>query len=364
MGDNLKELFSGKSILVTGGTGSIGREIVRQLLQYDPEKIGIFGRNEYSLYLMTQRFREDQDKLKFFIGDVRDKERLEFAVKDMDFVFHAAALKHVPMCEFNPFEAVKTNVVGTQNLIEACLGDIGVGKVILISTDKAVEAINVMGATKLLAEHLFSAANSLRREGDPVFSSVRFGNVLGSKGSVIPTFINQLVNENVITITEPQMTRFFMSTRQAVSLVFKACGMVRGGEVFILKMPVMRVVDIAEILIEEYNRLNGGVNVSIEHIGIRPGEKICEELVASAEVRFLRDMEDMFILDRNEAHDGKVPPQYISSTQEPISKDELHEILLNEGIIDLLKYLHAVRSIKTARHSITFENLLESYNHF
>ena len=364
MDDKTKEVFSGARILVTGGTGSIGKEIVRQLLQYNPGKIAIFSRNEYSQYLMMQRFQEHEDKLEFLIGDVRDKERLRTAVKGMDFVFHAAALKHVPLCEINPYEAVKTNVLGTQNIVEVCQGN-SVKRVVLISTDKAVEAINAMGATKLLAEHLFSAANCSSSEGDPIFSSVRFGNVLGSKGSVIPAFINQLVREHAITITDEQMTRFFMSTAQAVKLVFKACAKAKGGEVFILKMPVMMVKDLAEILIEEYNKLNHGVKVTIKIIGIRPGEKLWEDLLSPSEIRYLRETEDMFILDRllmnTEESDVE---QYSSRKIAPISREELREILGNEGIIDLLKYLHATDCIRTSQYSRSFEGLLESYNYF
>lgn len=362
----MKQLFKGKNILVTGGAGSIGREIVRQLLDCDPSQIGIFSRNEYSHYLMSQRFSDQEAKLTFMIGDVRDKERLCSAVKGMDYVFHAAALKHVPMCESNPFEAVKTNVVGTQNLIEACLGQ-NIEKVILISTDKAVEAINAMGATKLLAEHLVSAANNSRRPGDPLFTSVRFGNVLGSKGSVIPAFINQIVRDNCITITDLQMTRFFMSTTQAISLVFKACSLARGGEVFILKMPVMRLSDLAGVMIEEYNKLNNGVNVKMNHIGIRPGEKLSEELLSPSEMRYLRETDEMFILDRNMVHNDKPATQnYSSASVEPLSRDELRAVLNKEGIIDLLKYLHATDIIKNTQHESNrpFEGLLESYNYF
>ncbi len=250
-------MFKGKKILVTGGTGCIGSEIVKRLSAYHPKVIRIFSNDEDNTYRMMNELGQGEEKMihelgnkRFLIGDIRDKERIMLAMEGIDIVYHAAALKHVPLCEYNPFEAIQTNVLGTQNVIEAALTN-GVKQVINISTDKAVNPVNTMGATKLLAEKLITDANGYRGLRKTMFSCVRFGNVLFSRGSVIPLFEEQIRQKKPITITDPKMTRFMMSIADTVNLVFKATQMALGGEIFILKMPVIKTGDLADAVIEK-----------------------------------------------------------------------------------------------------------------
>src|SRR4030042_3273823 len=228
MEEQLKEAFKNKKILVTGGTGCIGSEIVKNLLKYSPAVVRVFSNDEDNTFRMKQELG-DEEKIRFLMGDIRDKERLLLVMENIDIVYHAAALKHVPLCEYNPFEAIKTNVVGTQNVIDAALNS-GVEKVISISTDKAVNPVNTMGATKLLSEKLIIDANYYKGVRKTVFSCVRFGNVLFSRGSVIPLFEEQIRQKKPITITDPEMTRFMMSLSDTIELVFKATLLAKGGE--------------------------------------------------------------------------------------------------------------------------------------
>lgn len=290
----ISELINGKNILVTGGTGSIGSEIVRRLLQFDPKVVRILSRDETKQFEMEHELG-NLENVRYLIGDVRDKDRLNRAFEDIDIIFHAAAMKHVPACEYNPFEAVKTNVVGTQNVIDAAI-DNEVEKVISISTDKAASPINTMGATKLLAEKLIIDANFYKGHRETVFSCVRFGNVMGSRGSVIPLFEKQIKNGGPVTVTDPEMTRFMMTIPQAVDLVFKATKMARGGEIFIFKMPVVKLGDLAKIMIEHLAPGYGykPEEIRIDTIGIRNGEKIYEHLMNEEEARYAYETEDMF----------------------------------------------------------------------
>ena len=298
MKDYIK-LFEGKKILVTGGTGSIGSEIVKQLLDFNPKQIRVFSRDEYKQFNLQNEL-ESQKKfplLTFLIGDVRDKERLIMAMEGIDICFHAAALKHVRYCEYNPFEAVKTNVFGTQNIVDTARM-YSIEKLIGISTDKAASPVNTMGATKLLSEKLIMSAEEYKGKRKTHFTSVRFGNVIGSRGSVIPLFINQILKQKEITITDPEMTRFLMSIPQAANLVFKAAMCSNGGELFILKMPVVKVIDIAEVLIEIISEIRGFKKneVKIKKIGSRRGEKTYELLLSEEESFDIYENEEMFCL--------------------------------------------------------------------
>ncbi len=288
------KIFSDKNILVTGGTGSIGGAIVHRLLEYEPKIVRVFSNDEDGLFNLSQKFK-DRSHLRFLAGDVRDKERLTMAAEDVDFIFHAAALKHVPLCEYNPFEAVKTNVLGTQNIIDVAMGE-EVEKVILISTDKAVNPINVLGATKLLAERQIISANQYIRK--TALSCVRFGNVLDSRGSVLPLFDEQIKKGGPVEITDPEMTRFVMTIPRAIELVLRAAEIAKGGEVFIFKMPALRIVDLAAVMIEElapqYGYEPGKIGVEI--IGKRVGEKYDEELMTEEEAKNAYETEDMFII--------------------------------------------------------------------
>jgi len=274
-----------KSLLITGGTGSFGKRFSEICLaDRNPKKLIIFSRDELKQHQMRMD-GFDQDNLRYFIGDVRDKERLRRAFEGVDIVIHAAALKQVPACEYNPIEAVMTNIMGARNVIEAAL-DSGVERVIALSTDKAVNPINLYGATKLVAEKLFIQANSYRGKKHIGFSCVRYGNVLGSRGSVVPAFLAQK-EAGRITITDPRMTRFWISLDQGVRFVIRCIENMHGGEVFVPKIPSMSIMDLAKTVAPD---------CEIEYIGIRPGEKIHEVLISEDEARQTLELDDMYII--------------------------------------------------------------------
>lgn len=288
----MNNYWKGKKILITGGTGSLGQVLVKKLLNFEPAVIRIFSRDETKQFKMMQKFSAYRN-LRFLIGNVRDLPRLIKAFEDVDVVFHTAALKHVEFCEYNPFEAMKTNVVGTQNVIDAAL-QVEVEKVISTSTDKATNPCNTMGTTKLMAERLIAAANYHKGKKKTIFSAVRFGNVMGTRGSVVPLFVNQIKQGGPVTLTDPKMLRFMMSLDQAADLVFEAAEKATGGEIFVLKMPIVRIVDLVEVLIEEFAPLFGYKPKDIETktIGKRAGEKMYEELITEEEA-------DRTIVDKN-----------------------------------------------------------------
>jgi FlaA1/EpsC-like NDP-sugar epimerase len=290
------DFLRGKNILVTGGAGSIGSQISRKLLGLKTNVVRILDIDEAEQFELAQEL-VPHPNIRFLMGDVRDKERMKRAMENIDIVFHAAALKHVPSCEYSPFEAVKTNVLGTQNVIEAAI-DAEVEKFIAISTDKAVNPVNVMGATKLLAEKLTISANYYKGPRKTAFSCVRFGNVLGSSGSVIPVFVKQIKKGGPITITDPEMTRFVMTMQRAVELVLKATKMAAGGEIFIFKMPAVRVGDLAEAVTEALAQKYGyrANEIKTKITGIRPGEKFHEELMTEEESVWAEETEEMFIV--------------------------------------------------------------------
>jgi FlaA1/EpsC-like NDP-sugar epimerase len=289
-------LFRDRTVLVTGGTGSIGSQIVRSLLPHAPHAVRVVSRDDTKQFELQQRHPEAA-ALRMLIGDVRSRERMTRAMNGVDLVFHAAAMKHVPACEFNPFEATETNVRGAQNVVEAAL-DAGVQKVLGISTDKAVDPTNVMGATKLLAERLLSAAENYKGAAQTRFASVRFGNVIGSRGSLVPLVHAQVAAGGPVTITDPEMTRYLMPVEDAVRLCFDAMERMRGGEVFILKMPRVRVGDLVEVLIEAYSPLFGRrpSEVELKTIGARAGEKRDEVLLTDDEARVARDEDGMLVV--------------------------------------------------------------------
>ena len=293
----LEKTFRDKNILVTGGTGSIGSALVRKLLEFEPKVIRVFSNDENAQFELEQELQEYSSSLRFLVGDVRDKERLQRATEKIDIVFHAAALKHVPLCEYNPFEAIKTNVIGTQNLLEVAI-DQNVEKVITISTDKAVNPANVMGATKLLAERLTIAANYYRGLGKTAFSCVRFGNVLASRGSVVQSFEKQVQNGGPVTLTHPHMVRFVMSMDNAVQLVLKAAQIAVGEEIFIFKMPALHIRNLAEVMIEKLAEKYGyePKDIEIKIVGKRRGEKLYEELMTEDEAPNAYETEDMLVI--------------------------------------------------------------------
>jgi UDP-N-acetylglucosamine 4,6-dehydratase len=274
-----------KNILITGGTGSFGKAFTRLALEeQNPRSIRIFSRGEFLQWEMQKTFQDD--RLRFFIGDVRDKYRLSRAMNDVDIVIHAAALKQVPACEYNPIEAVKTNIDGASNIVNAAI-DNEVKRVLALSTDKAVHPVNLYGATKMVAEKLIVQGNAYAGQHDTRFACVRYGNVIGSRGSVIPLFLEQK-KTGKITITDDRMTRFWITLEQGVRLVMNAIEHMQGGEIFIPKIPSMTVTDLAKAIAPE---------AEIEYIGIRPGEKIHEVLITEDEARHTCELDDYFVIE-------------------------------------------------------------------
>ena len=296
--------YKDKVVLVTGGVGSIGSQLVRQLLSFDPKSLIILDNNETGLFDLQKELHSD--KIHVLIGDVRDAERMKTVLTGVDIVFHAAALKHVPLCEYNPYEAVKTNIIGTQNILDAAIRN-HVQKVIMISTDKAVNPINTMGASKYLAERLTISANNHQRNENTVFSVVRFGNVLNSRGSIIPIFLQQLAESQPLTVTDVEMTRFVMTIPEAVNLVLKAGEIAKGMEIFILKMPVLKIINLAKVMVQhlasKYNY--DAANYPIEIIGKRVGEKLYEELMTEQESAFAYENDEMFVVYPSDTSETK-----------------------------------------------------------
>lgn len=342
----MKDLFKQSKILVTGGTGSVGSEIVRRLLEFNPAVIRILDINEEEQFYLQNELAQHKN-LRYLIGDVRNKERLKLAMRDIDIVFHAAALKHVPLCEYNPFEAIETNILGTQNVIAAAMEE-SVKKVIVISTDKATEPANVMGATKLLAERLtVSASVYSHGKTGPLLSCVRFGNVLNSRGSLVPLVEKQIQKGGPVTVTDPEMTRFIMSLKEAVRLVFVAAQKTSGGEVFVLKMPAFRLMDLIEILIDELAPKYGykKSQIPIKYIGRRLGERTDEILITDVESEKALEVEDMFILPGHSllpnvklqaSYPGSKPAPGMAVTSESVprmDKKQLKQMLKEEGVI-------------------------------
>lgn len=279
-------MFDGKNVLITGGTGSFGKKYTKILLKkYKPNKIIIYSRDELKQFEMAQEFNDPC--MRYFIGDVRDAPRLKKAMEDVDFVIHAAALKHVPIAEYNPMECIKTNINGAQNVIDACL-DNRVKKIIALSTDKAANPVNLYGATKLASDKLFVAANNLVGNREIEFSVVRYGNVIGSRGSVVP-FFQKLINDGAksLPITDEKMTRFLITLEQGVEFVLKNFERMQGGEIFIPKIPSMKIVDLAHALAPTLPR---------EVIGIRPGEKLHEIMCPSDDSHLTLEFEDHFVI--------------------------------------------------------------------
>lgn len=328
-------MLNGKSILVTGGTGSFGHQFVSYVLEhYEPKKIIIYSRDEYKQFVMQNEYKNhpQADKLRFFIGDVRDKERLYRAFDGVDYVVHAAALKQVPSCEYNPMEAVKTNINGAMNIVDAAL-DCGVKRVVALSTDKAVNPINLYGGTKLVSDKLFIAANAYAGEKNVNFSIVRYGNVAGSRGSVIPFFRNIVANGGTsLPITDYRMTRFWISLEQGVELVIKALSEAKGGETFISKIPSFKITDLAQAI------LPGG---EMPEVGIREGEKLHEIMVTREDSLLTYEYDKHFIVyphfdwwDKDKIQTGgkKVEQGFEYSSgknTEWLSVDDLKELLKN-----------------------------------
>ena len=333
-------MLKGKKVLITGGTGSLGIALTKRLLQENVDTIRIFSRNENKQLEMDSKFHDD--RLRFLLGDVRDYNRLTRAFEDIDIVFHAAALKHVPIIEYNPFEAIKTNVIGSQNVIDACLEE-DVEKAICVGTDKAVSPLNTYGATKLLMEKLFiTASNYLKKERHKTkFIALRYGNVLGSSGSVIPKFINQIKNNEKITITDSNMTRFSISIDEALDFILKATEIGKGSEIFVPKLRAYSLMDVKDALFD----LLGKTDEQI--VGIRPGEKLHEVLINNDEMNYCWEYQEMYMIvdpslrrfvslmnelpEKKKIENMKV---YSSDNVQKIPKNELKKIFTDSGLLD------------------------------
>jgi UDP-N-acetylglucosamine 4,6-dehydratase/UDP-glucose 4-epimerase len=334
--------LEGKKILITGGTGSLGMALTRRLLESGVETIRIFSRNESKQIDMETKFHDK--RLRFLLGDIRDVARLSRATEDIDIVFHAAALKHVPKIEYNPFEAIKTNVIGSQNVITASLNE-NVEKVVAIGTDKAVSPLNTYGATKLLMEKLFVTANNYvnPEKYRTKFIAVRYGNVFGSSSSVVPLFIEKIKKKQKITITDPKMTRFSITVNEALDFILNATNSGKGSEIFVPKMRSYNIMDLKDAL----NDLFG--NYGEEIVGIRPGEKLHEVLINEDEIRYTWEHSGMYLITNplyplfhenkiNDIYQGikKVEniKNYSSDMAEKIPKAELQKTIKNSGLIE------------------------------
>lgn len=339
--------ISEKRVLVTGCCGTVGGELVRQLIRdYDVKELVGLDNNESELFFTQQRYLDAPAH--FFLADVRDRQRLVRLFAEVDIVFHAAAFKHVSLCEMSPFEAVQTNILGVQNVVLAATAN-NVKTVIFTSSDKAVNPTNVMGTSKLMGERLMTAANSNLRNGSSIFASTRFGNVLGSRGSVIPIFREQIRKGGPLTITDPDMTRFIMSIRQAVQLVIDSATITHGGEVFVTKMPVIRIQDLAEVMISELAPKYGysPSDIRIEIIGSKPGEKQYEELMTDEEIRRSLELKRYFVVrpafeslyrDIDDQYDGivndKVERAYHSANEQPLDQEGLRQFLYDNNLLE------------------------------
>jgi FlaA1/EpsC-like NDP-sugar epimerase len=347
--------FANKTILVTGGCGTVGREIVRQLLEHSPRELRIVDTNESEIFFLEQDLQNHRRKHPYCsttslcqIGDIRDADKLNMMFSGVDIVLHTAALKHVILCERAPFDAVQTNILGVKNVIQAALAN-DVERVIFTSSDKAVNPTNVMGTSKLMGERLITAANSLKMSRRTIFSSTRFGNVLGSRGSVIPIFARQIESGGPVTLTDRRMTRFIMTLEDSCRLVLSAAEKARGGEVFVTKMPVIQIADLARVMIDELADQHGydARRMPITEIGSKAGEKLYEELMSDEETRRTVELQEMFAVlpafrnvyedicyDYEDVFNKNVTDPYVSSPQNSMTIDELRSYCIEHGVLD------------------------------
>jgi FlaA1/EpsC-like NDP-sugar epimerase len=341
----MTSIITGKRILVTGGSGSIGSEIVRNLLPLQPKEIRVFNRSE-APQVELQKELQDYKNITYFIGDVRDEVRLSKVIEGIDIIFHTAALKHVDICEYNPYEAIMTNTIGTKNVIKYALQK-NIEKVILISTDKATNPTNTMGATKLLAERLITEADYNKGSRRTIFCSVRFGNVLGSIGSIIPLFKKMILEQKQVTITDLNMTRFVMTIPEAAKLTLKAAEISSGGETFILKMASVKLCDLIDAILEITSK-KYGINVqeiNRKVIGLRPGEKVHEDLITETEWARAIETDGIYVIvspidkikmiKTYQNLGGKQPQIYSYNSKDVklLTKDEIISILEQEKLI-------------------------------
>ena len=345
--DDTYDQWSGTSVLITGVCGTVGRELLRQILRRDPKEVIGLDNNEEGLFFLTEECRAFPN-VRLYLGDIRDRDELVRKLRGVDIVLHAAAFKHVILCEQSPQDAVQTNILGTQNVIDAAIAA-RVSRVLFTSSDKAVNPTNVMGTSKLMGERLITAANAHRKEGGPIFAATRFGNVLGSRGSVIPLFVRQIAAGGPVTLTDREMTRFIMTLAEAVGLVMESVFQAKGGEVFVTKMPVARIEHLARAMIDLLATRHGykPENIEIETIGVKPGEKLYEELMNEEEIRRTVELRRYFVVlpafkavyeDIDYRYPDivaeRVATPYNSSTETAMSPEALRAYLLSHRLVD------------------------------
>ncbi len=333
--------WHGKRVLITGVCGTVGRELLTQIQTHNPQEILGVDNNESELFFCDVDYRQHKN-INFALGDVRDRDRMIQLMTGIDIVLHSAAFKHVSLCEKSPRDAVQTNILGTQNVIDAAIAN-NVERVLFTSSDKAVNPTNVMGTSKLMGERLMTAANMQKRGEGPIFASTRFGNVLGSRGSVIPLFKRQIANGGPVTLTDSRMSRFIMTLSEAVSLVLQSTFLACGGEVFVTKMPVMRIADLAEAMVQELAPTAG---IGITEIGSKPGEKLYEELMNSEETRRTVELDDYYVVlpafssiyndvqyDYLADKPTSIDAPYNSETQQAMNVEILRQYLVSNQLI-------------------------------
>lgn len=338
--------WQGESVLITGVCGTVGQELLRQIVAKGPREIIGLDNNESELFFLTEEYR-NHGNVRLYLSDMRDRDELMRKMKGIDIVLHAAALKHVILCEHSPRDAVQTNIIGTQNIIDASIAA-GAKRVLFTSSDKAVNPTNVMGTSKLMGERLITAANAHSRDDGPIFASTRFGNVLGSRGSVIPLFKRQIEAGGPVTLTDPDMTRFIMTLEQAVSLVTESVFLAHGGEVFVTKMPIARIEDLASVMIEILAPRHGHdpAGIELKVIGTKAGEKLYEELMNDEETRRTLELDRYFAVlpaFKSVYHDityeypgtlqSQVDRPYNSSVESAMTRDELKAYILEHELV-------------------------------
>jgi len=345
----MKDFYKGKRILITGSAGTVGREIVRQINSFEPAELRLMDNNETEMFFLMEAYG-NKDVL-CFLGDVRDSDKLEKLSKDVDIIIHTAAFKHVYLSEYNPFDVVQTNIIGVENVIRAATA-CNVKQVLFTSSDKAVNPTNVMGTSKLMGERLITAANAVRKDSKTIFSSTRFGNVLGSRGSVVPLFMKQIRNGGPVTVTDKRMTRFVMTIEEASRLVLESVLISKGGEVFVTKMPVVKIPDLAEVMIKLLAPKYGykPSDIKTVEIGAKPGEKLYEELMTDQEVHRSLELEDMFVVtpaftslyqsikyEYPDTVSTHIQKSYVSENEKHLNKDEIEKYLIENRVFEKIE---------------------------
>ncbi len=341
-----KNPWYNKTILITGVCGTVGKELLRQLIAQEPTEVIGLDNNESALFFLNEVYNT-YPQINLFLGEMRDRDKLARKMRGVDVVLHTAALKHVIICEESPTDAVQTNILGVQNIIDAATAN-NVERVLFTSSDKAVNPTNVMGTSKLMGERLLTAANAYRRGNGPIFASTRFGNVLGSRGSVIPIFKRQIARGGPITLTDLAMSRFIMTLEEAVRLVMDSVFLARGGEVFVTKMPAINIADLAEVMIEELAPRHGFTpeQIKTQVIGSKAGEKLYEELISNEETRRTVELDRYFVIlpafksvyetidyTYPEITAQKIEKPYNSSVESKLSKDQLRQYLIKNKLL-------------------------------